>query len=201
MSQKEALKLLYYFKAVSEAIGIHAEVIITDGTQPVGRGIGPSLEALDVLTVLQNKEDAPIDLKERAIILSAELLKLTGKYESGTELTTARTILENGQAYKKFMQICEAQGGFKMPSLAKYRFDVISEKAGKVKLIDNRKLARIAKLAGAPKVPSAGVLYNAPIGKEIYKGDLLFSIYAESLGELEYAKEYLNSLNTLIEIN
>ena len=200
-SHEEALKLQYYFQAVSEAIGIHTEVIITDGTQPVGKGIGPSLEALDVLAVLQNKTDAPTDLKERAITLSAALLKLSGQYASGTELTIARTILENGEAYKKFMAICEAQGGFKEPTLAKYRFDVLAEKEGIVKSIDNRKLARIAKLAGAPKVPSAGVLYNAALGKQIHKGDLLFSIYAESNGELEYAKEYLNSLNALIEIN
>ncbi len=200
-SQAQALKLQYYFNAVSEAIGIHTEVIITDGTQPVGKGIGPTLEALDVLAVLQNKTDAPTDLKERAITLSAALLKLSGQYESGTELTIARTILENGEAQKKFMAICEAQGGFMEPSLAKHRFDVLAEKKGIVKSINNRKLARIAKLAGAPNVASAGVLYNAPLGKQIRKGDLLFSIYAESDGELEYAKEYLNSLNTLIEIN
>ena len=153
------------------------------------------------MAVLQNKIDAPTDLKERAITLSAGLLKLSGLYELGTELIVARTILENGEAYKKFMAICEAQGGFKEPTIAKYRFDVLAEKEGIVKSIDNRKLARIAKLAGAPKVPSAGVLYNAALGKKIHTGDLLFSIYAESNGELEYAKEYLNSLNALIEIN
>ena len=92
------------------------------------------------------------------------------------------------------------QGGFNVPTLAKFRFDVLSDKAGVVKAIDNRKLARIAKLAGAPKVPSAGVLFNAELGKKINKGDLLFSIYSESQGELEYAKDYLTSLTQLIEI-
>lgn len=200
-SQEEALKLQYYFKTVGTAIGIHTEIIINDGTQPVGRGIGPALEALDVLDVLQNKTNAPVDLKERAIDLSARLLQLSGEYESGTELIIARTILENGEAYKKFIGICEAQGGFKIPSVAKYQYDVLAEKNGKVRSIDNRKLARIAKLAGAPNVPSAGILYNAPLGKKIQIGDLLFSIYAESNGELEYAKEYFKSLNGLIEIS
>ena len=200
-SQEEALKLQYYFTVVSEAIGIHTVVIITEGTQPVGKGIGPSLEALDVLAVLQNKTDAPTDLKERAITLSAALLKLSGQYTPGTELTIARTILENGEAYRTFMAICEAQGGFKEPKLAKHRFDVLAVVNGMIKSVDYRKLARIAKLAGAPKVPTAGVLYNAALGKQIHKGDLLFSIYSESNGELEYAKEYLNSLNTLIEIH
>jgi len=199
-SLEEALKLQYYFTVVGKAIGIHTEVIITDGTQPVGKGIGPVLEALDVLSVLQNKTDAPMDLKERAITLSAALLELSGKYAQGTETQVAKTLLENGSAYLKFVAICEAQGGFKIPVLAKHRFDSLATKTGVIHSVDNRKLARIAKLAGAPKVQSAGLLYNAPLGKKVNTGDLLFSIYAESNGELEYAKEYLNSLTALIEI-
>ncbi len=197
---EEALKLQYYFKAVSEALQIHVEAVITDGTQPVGKGIGPSLEAMDVLAVLRNKPDAPADLKERAILLSAALLKLSGKYAAGTESSVARTILESGTAYQKFMEICLAQGSFKEPSLAKYAYQVLADKAGTVKSVDNRKLARIAKLAGAPGLVSAGVLYNAPLGANIEPGDLLFTIYAESQGELDYAKEYLNSVTSLINI-
>ncbi len=199
-SHEEALKLQYYFNAVGEAIGIHTEILITDGTQPVGKGIGPSLEALDVLAVLQNKADAPLDLKERAITLAAALFKLSGQYSSDTESSVARTIIENGEAYKKFIAICEAQGGFREPILAKYRYDVVAETEGIIKSVDNRKLARIAKLAGAPKVSSAGILYYAALEQKISKGEVLFSIYAESNGELEYAKEYFNSLKSIIEI-
>jgi thymidine phosphorylase len=199
-SQEEALRLQYYFKAVSQVIGFQVEVIISDGTQPVGRGIGPSLEAMDILAVLRNQRNAPEDLKERAITLSAVLLKMSGKYLPGTETSVAKAILENGSAFKKFISICNAQGGFKEPSFATYRFDVVSETQGNVKFIDNRKLARIAKLAGAPTSPAAGILFLAPLGKKINKGDLLFTIYAESTGELEYAKKYLNSLNELIII-
>ncbi len=200
-TQEEALKLQYYFKAVGEAIGIHSEIIITDGTQPVGKGIGPSLEAMDVLAVLENKIGAPLDLKERAIALSAALLKLSGQYAAGTEGAAARSILETGKAFQKFTAICKAQGGFQEPKFAKFSFDVLAEGNGIVKSIDNRKLARIAKLAGAPKEPCAGVLFNASLGKKINKGDVLFRIYAESTGELEYATTYLNSLNDLIIIN
>ncbi len=199
-SQEEALRLQYYFKAVSQELGFLTEIVITDGTQPVGKGIGPSLEAMDVLSVLRNEPNAPADLKERAITLSAALLKMSGKYTAGKEWFAAKTILENGDAYKKFNAICEAQGGFKEPIFARYKHDVFASTEGMIQSVDNRKLGRIAKLAGAPKSPSAGVLYFAPLGKKINKGDLLFSIYAESNGELEYAKEYLDTINGLIEI-
>lgn len=193
-----ALKLKKYFISVAEAIGLHVEIIITDGEQPVGRGIGPSLEAMDVLAVLQNAESAPTDLKERAIVLAGALLELSGKYNAGTGLTTARSILENGSAWVKFRSICESQGGYNDPSYASYRFDVLSKKNGTVQEIDNRKLARVAKLAGAPQSPSAGILFVSPIGKRITEGDILFSIYAETKGELDYAVSYMKDDDMII---
>lgn len=200
-THEEALKLRYYFSAVGQAIGIQLEIIITDGSQPVGKGIGPSLEAMDILSVLKNEEHAPRDLKDRAITLSAALLKLSGRFAPGTESAVALDILESGKAYRKFMAICNAQGGFREPEFARFRYDVLAETAGTVKTIDNRKLARIAKLAGAPKEPCAGVLFNAPVGKKIEKGDLLFSIYAGLQAELDYTIEYLKTINGLIDIS
>lgn len=199
-SQEQALKLKNYFKIVGEAIGLHIEILITDGEQPVGRGIGPSLEAIDVLSVLRNEKNVPRDLKERSIFIAGTLLELSGKYAKGSGIKEALTILENGKALKKFMSICEAQGGFKEPTLAAYKHDVISLKAGTVKSIDNRKLARIAKLAGAPKSPRAGMQFISPIGKTIKTGDVLFSVFADTTGELEYVKEYLNNVTGLIKI-
>jgi thymidine phosphorylase len=199
-SQEQALKLQHYFKTVAEAIGLHVEIVITNGEQPVGRGIGPSLEAIDVLSVLRNEHDAPLDLKQRSIHLAGLLLELSGKYEKGRGYKEALTILENGKAYEKFKAICRAQGGFTEPTLANYKHDVVSIKEGTVKSIDNRKLARIAKLAGAPKSPRAGVQFISPIGKNIKKGDVLFAVFADTVGELEYVKYYLNNVNDLIKI-
>lgn len=200
-SHEEALKLQYYFKAVGEAIGVHAEIVITDGRQPVGRGIGPCLEALDILSVLRNDVSAPQDLKERAIMLATALLEISGQYATGTESGVARSILENGLAYKKFQSICNAQGGFSEPKVARYRYDLCAVRSGTVISVDNRKLSRVAKLAGAPRVPSAGVIFNAPLDTKVNTGNILLSIYAESEGELEYAREYLEGLKDLIVIN
>ncbi len=199
-TQEEALRLEYYFKAVGAELGFQIETVITDGSQPVGRGIGPALEAIDIISVLRNEPNAPADLKERSLTLSAALLKLSGNYTPGQELSIAREILENGAAYKKFIRICEAQGGFNEPKLAPFKYDVFSKKAGTITSIDNRKLARIAKLAGAPKCPSAGVIFLAPLAKKVKEGDLLLTIYAESVGELAYATSYLESITDLIQI-
>jgi len=199
-TQEQALKLQYYFKAVAEAIGLKVEVAITNGEQPVGRGIGPALEAMDVLAVLRNDPHAPQDLKQRSLHLAAILLEMSGKCAQAKCHDTAREILESGRALHKFMAICRLQGGFKEPTMAKHKYDLVATKDGIVKQIDNRKLARIAKLAGAPKSPRAGIRFFAPLGTQIHKGDTLLTVYADALGELEYAKDYLNNLGNLFII-
>jgi thymidine phosphorylase len=77
---------------------------------------------------------------------------------------------------------------------------VLAEANGIVGSVDNRSLARIAKLAGAPKSPASGLKFHAPIGKRVAKGDLLYTIHAESEGELVYAKNYAESIPCIVSI-
>jgi thymidine phosphorylase len=100
---------------VAEAFGLKAKAVLTDGSQPVGRGIGPALEARDVLAVLQNKAAAPDDLRQRALILAGALLELGGRAGSGQGHALAVETLLSGRAWAKFQRICEAQGGMREP--------------------------------------------------------------------------------------
>jgi thymidine phosphorylase len=197
---KMALKLKGHIETVGEVVGLKVKVVITDGTQPVGNGIGPSLEAIDVLSVLKNEENAPYDLKERALLLAGELLELSEKVEEGKGSTTARQLLESGKAYEKFLAICNAQGRFTQPVLAPYKIEIKANKSGVLERIDNRKIAKLAKLSGAPKSKSAGILLNVHLGENIDQDQLLYTLFAESQGELNYALEYKNRHNDIISI-
>lgn len=197
---EEALKLQHYFKAVGDAIGLRVESLITDGSQPIGRGIGPALEAMDVLAVLRNQQNAPQDLKTRAILIAGALLELSTKFPKGHGQRVAKEILESGRALTKFQRICIAQGGFIEPKPAKYQVEIKSEKRGTVMAIDNRRLAKIAKLAGAPYYPSAGIYFISPIGTQVEKGQTLFTIHSEAEGELNYTVDYLKSADHIIQI-
>lgn len=199
-STKMAQELQNHMEAIGNAIGLNVKVVITDGIQPVGRGIGPTLEAIDILKVLKNEADAPKDLAERSLILSGKLFELSGKVDSGTGYQTARQVLESGKAYKKFIAICEAQGRFSQPVLAPYKFEIRAKKSGVLNIIDNRKIAKLAKLSGAPTAKSAGILLNVRLGENIEKGQLLYTIYAESKGELNYALEYKNYHDNIITV-
>ncbi|MCX2739803.1 thymidine phosphorylase family protein [Pontibacter anaerobius] len=200
-TKEEAFLLEYYFRAVGLSIGLEVEVLITDGSQPVGRGIGPALEARDVLAVLRNEPDAPTDLKERALKLAGLMLETAGVATKGTGNMQAQQLLESGEALTKFYRICEAQGGFKEPTPAPIRHDVLAQTEGTVTKIDNRRLAKVAKLAGAPKSPGAGIYFNAPLGTTVQQGQPLFTIYSETQGELDYALDFLSSENQFIQID
>jgi len=199
-STEAAHELQAEMEKVARAIGLKLKVIITDGSQPVGQGIGPALEARDILEVLQNKAWAPQDLKERALLLAGELLELAGAAEKGKGNDKAREVLQSGQAYEKFMAICEAQGGFTEPQEARYQYDVKARNAGVVCSIDNRKLAKLAKLAGAPADQLAGIDFLSPIGTKVEKGQVLYAIHANSKGELNYALDYYQEEEEILTI-
>jgi thymidine phosphorylase len=199
-TSESALHLQKQVEQVGSAIGLKVTTIITDGSQPVGKGIGPALEAHDVLAVLRNSPSCSVPLKERALLIAGALLELAGSCKPSEGIKRAREVLESGAAYKKFIRICEAQGGFKEPPSSTKQFDILASTSGKVVSIDNRTLARIAKLAGAPRSPAAGVEFFAPLGNAISKGDLLYRIHSTSDGEMNYARSYVSSVNEIVTI-
>lgn len=186
--------------AVGEELGILVQTVVTDGSQPIGRGVGPALEAYDVLAVLQNQADAPDDLRQRALLLAAHVLELGQKAQAGAGLAMARSVLESGAAWKKFQAICDMQGGMRVPPKAAYAHIVPALHRGCVVAVDNRRLARIAKLAGAPKAPAAGIIFHAPVGCMVEVGQPLLTIHAESPGELAYARAYTAAQENLFSL-
>ncbi|MGC1818241.1 MAG: thymidine phosphorylase, partial [Casimicrobiaceae bacterium] len=66
--------------------------------------------------------------------------------------------------------------------------------------VDNRRLARAAKLAGAPQAPAAGIDFLAPIGTVVERGQPLFVVHAQAPGELAYAFDYLAAQQDVITL-
>ncbi len=183
---------------VAAAHGLQLKVVLTCGSQPVGRGVGPALEAHDVLAVLRGAATAPIDLRMRALLLAGELLEFCGHSIAGTGKSEAWRLLDSGLAWSKFQAICEAQGGLREPGVAPLREPVKSGRSGFVSDIDNRRLARLAKLAGAPGSPTAGIELHVKLGDHVQRGSALFTLHAESPGELAYAKQYLATHSVVV---
>lgn len=199
-SQAEAQTLLRALEHTARAVGLHLQGLITDGGQPVGRGIGPALEAHDVLAVLRNAADAPDDLRQRALQVAAAVLELGGLAQGEAAHALARNCLDEGRAWRKFEAICLAQGGLREPGVAAFHQSLPAMRDGRVTNIDNRLLARAAKLAGAPRAPSAGLWLGAHVGERVARGQPLFVLHAESRGELAYALDYVQHHPDIVRV-
>lgn len=195
-----AQKLIDRLRIVGDAMGIQTRFVVSDGTQPVGRGIGPVLEARDVLAVLHCEASAPADLRDRALRLAAEILEMAGKAAAGGGYALATQVLDSGAAWSKFQEICDAQGGMRELVMARHCRPIPAPRSGRIAAIDNRLLSRIAKLAGAPSDPTAGVELHTPLGANIERGQPLYTVHSNAPGELAYALDYVADHPDVIRI-
>ena len=186
---QDALRLRKLFEYVGDSLGLHLEVVITDGSQPIGRGIGPVLEARDVMAVLDKDPGAPVDLRDKALLLAGQILEFDPAVRGGTGQALAREILESGRAAAKLRAIIAAQGANpEPPPLGSLRHEIPAPVDGVVTAIDNFQIARIARLAGAPLDPGAGVELHRKLGDPVRQGETLYAIYARFPADYRFAR-------------
>ena len=193
---RAALALRKLFEYVGDQLGIHLEVIITDGRQPVGRGIGPTLEARDVMQVLENDPNAPADLRQKSLALAGRIIEFDPDVRGGQGYAIARDILDSGRALAKMNAIIEGQCAHSADFRpGQYCYEVKADKTGMVTSIDNLKMAKIARIAGAPMDKKAGVDLLCKTGDTVSEGDVLYHVYAEFMSDFEFAKKLIEQEN------
>jgi len=195
-SLENAEKLAGKFKMVGKKLDMNVDCAITHGNQPIGNGIGPVLECIDIIEVLNGR--GPDDLREKCLELAGILLRLVGK----GDIKTAENILDSKKALKKFNDIIVMQGGKKdidlYKLLGKYKKTIFAKSNGKVTKIFNKQITRIARIAGAPKDKGAGIYLYTKLDTNIKKGDRLFDIYAETEFKLKHALYLLKAKNPVL---
>jgi thymidine phosphorylase len=182
--EHEARTLGKLFEYVAAGLGLHVKAMVTDGSSPIGRGIGPALEVRDVKRVLDNDPDAPADLREKALRFAAEILAWApsvGTVSKGRQI--AESLLSSGRARSAFESIVDSQGRRAPPvSPARYVQTVVAQQEGIVSSIDGWAISGIARKAGAPTDLGAGVDLLAAVGQQVEPGDGLFHIYGADEG-------------------
>jgi thymidine phosphorylase len=150
--------------------------------------------------VLGNASEAPDDLRRRAATIAGAALEIGGVCEPGEGAALALETLADGRAWAKFQAICEAQGGMRTPPVAEQTHPLTATRDGRVIHIDNRKLARLAKLAGAPERKAAGVYLDVRLGEDVERGQPLLHVHADTEGELAYALDYAAVAGDIIQV-
>ncbi len=198
-TQKKAKELKNLFLYLAKRFKIKTRVLIHRASGPVGRGIGPALEARDILRVLQQKNNRPRDLEEKSIWLAGNLLELVGKAKRGTGAYLSRKALINGNAWKKMQEIIKAQGGkYNIDSeeikTGKITYQLKAKKNGKIFSIHNKNLVEICRLLGAPEIKQAGIYLNKTVNEQIKKGEVLCTLYTVSSQRLALALKALTKI-------
>ncbi len=190
-NEKEGNQLARKFIELGDLLGIRVECVLTYGGQPIGRAIGPALEAREALMALNDPKSAPKSLIEKSLSLAGVLLELGGAAQPGKGNEVAWEILSSGKALEKFNEIIIEQGGKETKpdeiEIGEYSTDITSSKYGYITGISNKLITNIAKEAGAPKDKKAGILLHSKIGSKVEKGDVLYTIYSSSEERLNAA--------------
>jgi len=190
VSRKKAEHLKNKFKKLAKHFNLKIEVILTKGDEPIGNGIGPSLEIIDVIKVLK-RENPPKDLERKSLKMASIILEMVGKAKKGEGMKKAQEILNSGKAYKKFEEIILAQSGeIGYIRKAKYSHNVTSLRSGKITAIDNKLVSHAARLSGCPTDKASGVYIYKHIGERIGKSEVIATIYSESKQKLREAVEF-----------
>ncbi|WP_395017076.1 thymidine phosphorylase family protein [Dongia sp.] len=188
-SLAEAIRLRKLFEFVGDQIGLSLQVEITDGSQPIGNGVGPALEARDVLRVLNGDPAAPGDLRDRALLLAGRILEFDPALRGGKGSQRAAELLASGTASRQMERIIAAQGPSPHVAPGAMVEDVLAPHSGVVTGIDCYRIARVARIAGAPTDKGAGVDLFKKVGSPVEAGEPLYRIHAEHATDFHFATE------------
>ncbi|OGF34061.1 hypothetical protein A2482_03485 [Candidatus Falkowbacteria bacterium RIFOXYC2_FULL_48_21] len=187
---KQAKEIEKKFVWLGKKFGMKVRAVITPAKEPIGRGIGPALEARDVLRVLQQHKFRPLDLENKSCKLAGALLELKGECAAGKGFDLAKKQITNGQAWKKMNEIVVAQGGKADLNSEEVmqeveRYEIHALKSGRIDSVDNKAINEVCMNLGAPMEKFAGIHIHVNYGQNVKKGDKLFTMYAEGKDRLK----------------
>ncbi len=205
---QEAQEWKQKFETVGKGLGMKMTVQITEANEPIGAGIGAVLQVREVLRVLQQHPKRPTDLEEKAVFLASKIIEIVGLAQGEEAIKLAYGQLVSGKAWEKMQQIIKVQAynkeytapfvngkTYEVKSeelkLAEYSEDIVAESDGEIKNIDMKQLNMVTRSLGAPHDLQAGIYLHHKTGATVKKGEVLFTLYANSTERIDTAKTML----------
>ena len=184
---------------IARRAGRQAAALLTDMSQPLGDTVGNALEVREAVETLRGR--GPHDLREVCVALGSELLVMSRQVPTlDRAQEKLRTLLRQGKAFERFVEIIRAQGGdaraveaLRLPR-ARERLPVLAPRSGYVKRVHARLIAEAAHLLGAgrrvkgePIDPAVGVELLVKLGEEVERGEPLAYLHVNQRDSLEAA--------------
>ncbi len=188
--RENATRLAQAMVDIGSAHGRNVQAVLTDmHTQPLGRAVGNSLEIIESVEILQGK--GPSDIRELTLTLAAPMLVMAGTdADESAARTRLEQLLDSGQAYQKFIQLVEAQGGdsravtppFTLPLGEPVTLE--APESGYIRGIDPMTIGLAGIELGAGRIrqddvidPGVGFKFTVQTGDSVEKGDPLVTVF------------------------
>jgi pyrimidine-nucleoside phosphorylase len=177
---------------------------ITDMNQPLGNYIGNWLEVYESIQILKGK--VKNDLYSISVKLAGAMIHLGKKAKSIKEgEQIAKQLINNGEAFKKFLEIVELQGGdlnyinsHDKYSKPRYSKKIRSVKNGFIKEMNTYQIGMSSLELGAGRHtkddiidPKAGIVLYKKIGDSVGKGKLICELYSDSKNKIKSAEQMI----------
>ncbi len=194
----EGHELAALFETVAKRVGLEALAQVTDGTRPIGFGVGPALEVRDIYSVLRGDDDAPADLRAKALDFAGRILEWSPDVPANEGRVRAEALLNSGAALSALEKIVDAQGRVDRPVRpGPLIYEYKAERSGRIKGINPRVISRMARRAGAPMDKSAGIDILQPVGADVVEGTPLLLIHGSVEADLENASTFIQSISPI----
>lgn len=196
VTREHGLRLKRKFEYLGKYFRKKIKVVLTNGEQPIGNGIGPALELMDIVKILSREKSEnhikyPYDLEKKSAFLAGELLEMTGRAKKGKGKELAMIILESGKAFEKFKEIVKAQrGSINRLRYGKFKKTVLSSQSGTIVEIHNKKINSLTRTTGSPLNKFSGVYLHYHVGEKVKKGEPLVTLYSDMKSKLREAVSY-----------
>lgn len=205
--EKSATELAEMMVKIGKKCGRNIAAVITNMDIPLGSNIGNALEIKEVVNILNNKGDN--QLRELCLVLSATILSISYDWTYEEAYKKAEQSLNDGSAYKKFIEFVNAQGGntdFTTLPVAKKSLEIKAKKDGYIQSFDSRIVGESAVLLGAGREKKtdtidygAGIVLYKKTGDKVSVGETIAILYAENDKRLENGEKLFNTSFTIGE--
>jgi pyrimidine-nucleoside phosphorylase len=215
--EESARRLAETLVETGNALGLRTLAVMTGMETPLGRTVGNTLELKECITALRGK--SADDLREVVLTLAAWALFLTDAISEEFDLVPmtrfvkekymneANEFIVKGDAFKKFLEIVDAQGGdvdtvlnpSSLPT-ASGVMQIKAESGGMMRRLDAEAVGRAAMLLGAGREtvegdidPAAGIIMNKKPGQSVEADDIIAMFHYNDDRGLKDAEEAFRS--------
>ena len=179
---EDAKKLASYMVHIGNKNGRETVCVLTNMNEPLGNAIGNMVEVLESINTL--KGYGPSDLKELVLTLGSIMVSLGLEIDVKDAYEMCVTNLENGNAYKKFIELVEAQGGKLELINDSKKFSIKSNQGGFITKIDALMLGELVRKLGAGRMHKddiidhrVGFILSKKVGDFVLKDEELMKVY------------------------